>query len=89
MNEDKKPAKVSFSVLEFAWDLGFSVVIPLILFILLGRFIDGKLGTSPIFLLAGIILSIFISSYGIYRAVTKYISKLERGKDEHPPKLKK
>ncbi len=89
MNKNRKSAKINLSVLEFAWDLGFAVVIPLVLFILLGRFIDNKLNTSPIFLLSGIILSVFISGYGIYRSVSKYIEKIERGKEEQDKILKK
>ncbi|MDP3245090.1 MAG: AtpZ/AtpI family protein [bacterium] len=63
-----------FSALSLAWELGYTIAIPIVVFALLGRLIDKWLGTSPWLLLIGIFLSIIISSYGVYFKVIKIIT---------------
>lgn len=46
----------------FAWEMGYTLALPLVLLALGGRLLDKWLQTSPIFLLIGILLSIGISS---------------------------
>jgi F0F1-type ATP synthase assembly protein I len=62
VKKDKKP----FRPLALAWELGYTIAIPLVGFALLGRFIDKYLGTSPIFLFVGIIVSIVLTSFLVY-----------------------
>jgi F0F1-type ATP synthase assembly protein I len=69
-NSDK-----SFSALSFAWELGYTIAVPIVVLALLGRFLDKKLGTSPWLLLAGILLSIVVSSYAIYKKTLDIIGK--------------
>ncbi len=60
--------KSSFGeALGLAWGLGYRIAVPIVVFGLLGRFLDTKLGTSFIFLLAGIFFALGTSSYLIYR----------------------
>lgn len=60
--------------LGLAWELGYTIAIPIVAFALLGRFADKKFDTSPFLLLAGILFSIIISSWVIYKKVSKIIS---------------
>ena len=62
-----------FSAWGLAWELGYTISIPIILLALLGRLGDKTFGTSPFLLLAGILLSILLSSYLIYRKVVKIL----------------
>ena len=59
--------------LSFAWNLGYSIAVPLVLLALGGRFLDKKLESSPWFLIAGILISIAISSYIVYKKVIEII----------------
>jgi len=61
-----KPDK-SFSAVGLAWELGYSIAVPIVVFALLGRFLDKKLGTAPWILLAGILISIAASSWLVYK----------------------
>ncbi|MFA6552624.1 MAG: AtpZ/AtpI family protein [Candidatus Paceibacterota bacterium] len=61
------------SALALGLELGYTIAVPIIVFALLGRFLDKSLGTSPFLLLAGILISIFLSSYIIYKKVSKII----------------
>ena len=60
--------------LGMAWDLGWIIALPLVLLALGGRVLDNKLGTSPLFLIAGLLLSLVVSSLLVYRKI-KEISK--------------
>lgn len=71
--EDKKPEN-SWSALSLAWELGYTIAVPLILFALGGRYLDKKLGTSPFLLLAGILFSITVTSWLVYKK-TKELMK--------------
>lgn len=62
-NDNQKP----WSVLGFAWQLGYSIVVPIVIFALAGRLLDKKLDASPWFLLGGILISIIVSSYMVYK----------------------
>ncbi|OIP23474.1 hypothetical protein COX95_05005 [bacterium CG_4_10_14_0_2_um_filter_33_32] len=69
--EKKKQAK---SVVYPAMiEIGFRISIPLVLFTLLGVWLDKTFRTSPLFLFLGIFFSLFMSAYGIYGIYKKYI----------------
>lgn len=57
----------SFSALNFAWELGYIIALPLVIFALGGRFLDKYFNSSPLFLIAGLIFSFIISSIAAYR----------------------
>lgn len=65
VNKDQN--EKSWSALGFAWQLGYSIVVPIVVFALAGRVLDKKLDTSPWFLLGGILASIIVSSYIVYK----------------------
>jgi F0F1-type ATP synthase assembly protein I len=68
------------SALALASQLGFTVAGPLIVFILGGIFLDKKTGTSPLFLLIGVVCGMIGAGYAIYDLVRK----LPSGR-QHPP----
>lgn len=53
--------------LGFAWRLGYSIAIPLVILLLAGRLLDKKLGTSPWFLLIGLGLSFIATNVLMFR----------------------
>lgn len=57
----------SWSAVSLAWELGYSIAVPLVIFALIGRLLDKKLGTSPWLLLIGILIAIISSSYIVYK----------------------
>jgi F0F1-type ATP synthase assembly protein I len=61
--------------------LGFTIAVPLVVLALVGRLADKHYGTSPWLLLAGIGLSIIISSLALVRK----FSALMRDIDQPPP----
>ena len=61
-NSDKQ-----FSAVGLAWELGYTIAVPLVVFALGGRWLDKKLGTAPWLLLVGILVSIALSSWLVYK----------------------
>lgn len=71
-NEQKD---TSWSALGLAWELGYTIAIPIVVFALLGRFLDKKMGTSPWLLLGGIFLSIIVSSFMVYKKTVDIMNR--------------
>lgn len=71
--EDNKKENSSWSALGFAWELGYSIVIPIVIFALAGRILDKKLDTSPWLLLSGILISIIVTTIVVYKKTVKII----------------
>jgi len=69
----KKEAVQNLKMWSFAWELGYIIAIPIIVLALLGRFLDKKLLTSPLFLIAGIFLSLIITGVLIWKKVRNTI----------------
>jgi len=68
----------TWSALALAWELGYTIAIPIVIFAIGGRFLDKKLGSSPILLLLGILLALIISSVGVYRKTMKVMSETNK-----------
>ena len=70
----KTPDK-QFSALGLAWNLGYTIAVPIVVFALTGRFLDRKMGTTPWLLLAGILISIAVSSWLVYKKTLDIIGE--------------
>jgi F0F1-type ATP synthase assembly protein I len=76
--KNKESKDSSWSALGFAWELGYSIIIPLVLFALGGRYLDKKLGTSPWLLISGMVISIVFTSIIVYKKVITVISNINK-----------
>ncbi|MEA2088420.1 MAG: AtpZ/AtpI family protein [Patescibacteria group bacterium] len=68
--------------LSFAWELGYSIVIPLLFFAIGGRLLDEKFSCSPFIFLLAIVLSILVSTFVIYKKVTRIISIVNKKEND-------
>lgn len=78
--DPKNPRSATWQALGLAWELGYSIAIPLVLFALGGRYLDKKLGTSPWLLLGGMGLAIIFTTIFLVRKFSRMM------KDVNPPK---
>ena len=83
---DSKKSAVFWSFVEIAWELGYLISLPLLLFIFTGRLLDKKLGTAPWLLIAGIIISILISAVLVYFKVIKFAARIVSEDQKSPIK---
>lgn len=79
----EKPNTSSFwKALGIAWELGYVIAIPIVLFGIGGRYLDKQYGTSPWLFLTGFIISITLTSFGLVWKFKKLMQGIER---ENPP----
>jgi len=67
--------KKFFYALSLGLELGFLIVLPLVGFLLLGLFLDRKLGTAPIFLISLVVLSLIAVFFEIRLLITPFLEK--------------
>lgn len=67
----KKEVNNKISFYPFLFEIGYSISVPLIIFVLLGIWLDKKLDSWHLFLFLGIGLSLFSSTYAIYKTIKK------------------
>ncbi len=83
MNTPQSSQKKGFwQALGIAWELGYVIAIPIVLFGVGGRFLDKHFNTSPWLFLTGVILSIALTSTGLVWKFKKLIKSIEQ---EQPP----
>ena len=70
-SKDENPNLVG--ALGLAWELGYTIAIPIVVFALVGRFADTYFDTSPLLLLLGIFISIILTSWLVYKKTVKLL----------------
>ncbi len=68
-NRNNPPAKDEINVGSFA-GAGIQFAVAVVLFVLLGQWADRKLGSAPVFLLAGVFIGGSAAFYSMYRRLT-------------------
>ncbi|HEX5429737.1 MAG TPA: AtpZ/AtpI family protein [Patescibacteria group bacterium] len=69
----KLPPVNKWLLVNFAFEFGFIIAIPLLILALGGKWLDAKQGTYPAFTLAGVVLAIAASTLWISKRVKRYI----------------
>lgn len=62
--------------------IGFYIVACILLGIFVGLWLDGKLGTSPLFIILGLLVGLGIAGYGVYRMIMPLIDKPDSEKNQ-------
>lgn len=73
--DEKEPNKadaVKMTLVSFAYDLGISIIIPLLLFLLIGIWFDKRFDTKPLGIIAGLLISLIPTSISIAKKVKKF-----------------
>jgi F0F1-type ATP synthase assembly protein I len=52
--------------------IGWLIAIAIIGGVLVGHWMDGKLGTSPVFLIIGILFGVAVAVYGVYATIKPF-----------------
>jgi len=64
-----------FYAISLGLELGFIIVIPLILFLLLGVFLDKKSGTFPLFIIVFVFLGLISTVFEVRYLVLPFLEK--------------
>jgi len=60
-------------LIAFAFDVGLAIAVPLVIFALGGRFIDREYGTTPLFLIIGLLLSLVSTGIIIWKKTKTFL----------------
>ncbi len=60
-----------FIALQLAWELGYLIAIPAVIFGFAGAYLDKVWRTSPLCLLVGLVLALAISTLGVWRTIQR------------------
>ncbi|MBI5733406.1 MAG: AtpZ/AtpI family protein [Candidatus Kerfeldbacteria bacterium] len=76
MTEQETPLsnRPLMSAFGLAWELGYTVAIPLVVLAGGGRLLDKYFNTSPLFLLIGVTVSIVITVYVLYKKIKEILN---------------
>lgn len=61
--------------MSLAWDMGYMIAVPLVIFALLGRYLDKLLESSPWLFLTGLVLALISSTIWVVSYLMKFLSK--------------
>lgn len=75
-----RKGKWGVNLLELGIEFGVIIAVPLLILIALGYYLDKTLDTVPLFILLGLLCSIGISSYGLYKKITAIMFDLNHHK---------
>ncbi len=78
----KKEKNNLWEIVGIAWELGYIIAIPLVGLALIGRLADKSFGSSPLFLLTGILLAIVLSTILVSKKTMELLRKAEE-EDTH------
>lgn len=70
--------KPLWTALGLAWEFGYLIALPLVIFGLGGRWLDRQLGTSPWLLLGGMAVAITLTTIFLVRKFSKMIRQAEQ-----------
>ena len=59
--------------------VGWYVSVSILLGVLAGRWLDGKLNTEPLLVIIGLLMGIFIAFYGVYRMLPGITNRRDEG----------
>jgi ATP synthase protein I len=66
-----------FGYLALFTEIGLTLLLTTLLGALGGYWLDGQLGTLPIFALTGFLLGAGVGAYGIYKLVSRFLATIE------------
>lgn len=71
--EESRENKRLLNVWGLAGELGLLIAIPVVVLVLAGVWLDKKLGTLPLFIIVGIVVSMIVSTVAVARKVKRVI----------------
>jgi len=60
---------------SFAWQLGFFIILPIVGFLFIGKWLDEKFGTAPIILVGGIVIGVVVTVYEVRSMMRPFINE--------------
>lgn len=75
-NPKQREKTLLYLALGLAWQLGYTIVTPLLLFGLGGRLLDNHFGTTPVLFLAGLVLAVIATTIWLVVKLSAFTADL-------------
>ncbi len=85
-HKEVSPGESTVLGLSFAWELGYTIALPAIVFCLGGAKLDNYLGTSHIFFFIVLLFALSISFIGAYKKISFIIRRMPKDLPRKPRK---
>jgi ATP synthase protein I len=59
-------------------EIGFILLVSILLGVLVGKWVDDRLGTLPVFALIGFFLGLMTGWVGVFRLITRFLARFDR-----------
>ena len=69
---DAKDRKYYLFAVRIIGDFGATIAVPVVVFVLIGQWLDGKYDKSPWFTIAAFVLAVLLSGKMIYKKAKRY-----------------
>lgn len=83
-NQPKKTNGYKYQLFAFKMlgDFGFSIAAPVVMFVLIGQYLDAKYGKSPLFTITAFVLAALVSAKIVYKKAKLYGEEYKRMNEE-------
>ena len=78
MSKVKSQNKVFLMAFDFVYQVGLLIILPLVIFALLGKLVDERTRTSPLFFFIGLLVALIIAGLLVWKKVNEIIRQIER-----------
>ncbi|KKQ89411.1 MAG: hypothetical protein UT11_C0026G0003 [Berkelbacteria bacterium GW2011_GWA2_38_9] len=78
MSKVKSQNKVFLMAFDFVYQVGLLIILPLVIFALLGKLVDERTRTSPLFFFIGLLVGLIIAGLLVWKKVNEIIRQIER-----------
>lgn len=86
---DVSPVDSTWLGLNFAWELGYTIAIPAVIFGIGGAYLDKYMHTSPLCMLSGFVFAFLISTISITRKIREILNQMPKVLPKKPDPVKK
>ena len=88
MSDNRKNLVEKYKIVGLAFELGFIIALPLITFLLLGKYLDGRFNTNPFFKIAAVVLALTVTTVWLTRRFAEILSGMRQEDINHKNKNK-
>ncbi|MFZ2189728.1 MAG: AtpZ/AtpI family protein [Candidatus Magasanikiibacteriota bacterium] len=81
--ENPKDRQYMLMGLRIVGDFGATIAVPIIIFVLIGQWLEGKYGYAPWFTVVAFVISIALSGKMIYKKAKQYGEEYKKIDDEN------
>ena len=74
-NQNKDKSNNFFYAVSLGLEMGFLIALPLVIFLILGVFLDKKFETFPFYLISAMILGLVLTFFDVYYFVLPFLTK--------------